>query len=131
MNGLFNSDDGVAHFAHLGGAIGGYLLIKFGEPLFRKIDGTRSNGRMQRGATIIDADFRDLPRESSMPLYEYSPQTTSPRTPPTFTPTKFIVDGQAISQEQIDQILDKISKGGYHGLSEREKNILFEVSRQL
>jgi hypothetical protein len=50
---------------------------------------------------------------------------------PTHTPTRFVVDGERISQEQIDAILDKISQAGYHSLSDREKNILYQVSRQL
>lgn len=128
INGLFNAGDGVAHFAHLGGALGGFLLIKFGEPLFRKIEGSRYSGPQTRHSTIIDADFRDVPQT---PRYEYQVTPEPQRETQAHTPTKFIVDGQPISQEQIDQILDKISKGGYHGLSEREKNILFEVSRQL
>lgn len=130
INGLFNAGDGVAHFAHLGGALGGYLLLKFGEPLFRRIEGSQYSGTNKRRPNIIDADFRDLSDQPS-PRYEYRPEPEPTRETPAPTPTKFVVDGQPISQEQIDQILDKISKGGYHGLSEREKNILFEVSRQL
>ncbi len=33
------------------------------------------------------------------------------------------------SQEQIDQILDKISQSGYQNLTEKEKKILFEASK--
>ncbi|MFN5377205.1 MAG: rhomboid family intramembrane serine protease [Ignavibacteria bacterium] len=128
ISGLFNAGDGVAHFAHLGGALGGFLLIKFGEPLFRKIEGSQYSGSQTRRPNIIDADFRDVPQT---PRYDYQAPTQPQRETQPQTPTKFVVDGQPISQEQIDQILDKISKGGYHGLSEREKNILFEVSRQL
>ena len=35
-----------------------------------------------------------------------------------------------ITQEDIDAILDKISKSGYQNLSEREKRILFEASKK-
>jgi len=128
INGLFNAGDGVAHFAHLGGALGGFLLLKFGEPLFRRIEGSQYSGRHSHRTNIIDADFRDVPKT---PRYDYQPAPEPQRETQPQTPTRFVVDGQPISQEQIDQILDKISKGGYHGLSEREKNILFEVSRQL
>ncbi len=132
ISGLFNAGDGVAHFAHLGGALGGYLLIKFGEPIFRRIEGSQYRDSYQRRSNVIDADFRDIPKQRYTPEYEYVPTAPEPeRETPPQTPTKFIVDGQPITQEQIDQILDKISRGGYHGLSEREKNILFEVSRQL
>jgi hypothetical protein len=49
----------------------------------------------------------------------------------TSTPTRFVVDGEPITQETIDEILDKISVAGYHNLTEREKRILDDVSRQL
>ncbi|MEX0602489.1 MAG: rhomboid family intramembrane serine protease [Bacteroidota bacterium] len=35
------------------------------------------------------------------------------------------------TQKQIDEILDKISRGGYQSLSEEEKRILFEASKKL
>lgn len=130
LSGLFNTSDGVAHFAHLGGALGGYLLLKFGEPLFRMID--RKGGpiptRLREEDNIIEAEFRDLPsryerREVLTP--------TAPPPPRTNTPTRFVVDGAPITQEMIDEILDKISQAGYHSLTEAEKRVLFEVSRQL
>jgi len=36
-----------------------------------------------------------------------------------------------ISQEEIDKILDKISRSGYQNLSEKEKKILFEASKKM
>lgn len=132
LNGLMNTSDGVAHFAHLGGALGGYLLLKFGEPLLSRLDGSRVGSRSSSRSRVIDADFRDIPAPPSMTSSFRSPQPPAVHEMPArSTPTRFIVNGEPISQEQIDAILDKINHGGYHGLSEREKNILFEVSRQL
>jgi hypothetical protein len=37
---------------------------------------------------------------------------------------------EEISQEVIDGILDKISRSGYQNLTEKEKRILFEVSKR-
>ncbi len=127
--GLTNSGDGVAHFAHLGGALGGFLLLKFGEPLFRFID-RRGHDRSpvyvnQPG--YVDVSYRDVP-SSRAQVYPVAPPVEVELTN---TPTKFVVNGQPISQEQIDAILDKISQAGYHSLTEHEKNILFQVSRQL
>ena len=34
-------------------------------------------------------------------------------------------------QQQIDEILDKISKNGYQSLTDEEKRILFEASKKL
>lgn len=130
--GLMNTNDGVAHFAHLGGALGGWLLLRFGAPLFRLADGRATS--MPRGLTdedAIDVQYRDIPRERVG--YNYPSQTATVPPPPvrTSTPTKFVVDGESITQETIDDILDKISQAGYHSLTEHEKRILFEVSRQI
>jgi membrane associated rhomboid family serine protease len=132
--GIMNTNDGVAHFAHLGGALGGWLLLRFGAPLFRLVDG--QSGAMPRGLRdedAIDVEYRDVPRQRVQ--YDYQNETaTAPPPPPaprTATPTRFVVDGEAITQETIDEILDKISQAGYHSLTEHEKRILFEVSRQI
>lgn len=130
--GLMNTNDGVAHFAHLGGALGGWLLLRFGAPLFRLADGRTTS--MPRGLTdedMIDVQYRDIPRERVR--YDYQSQTAIAPPPPvrTSTPTRFVVDGESITQETIDEILDKISQAGYHSLTEHEKRILFEVSRQI
>lgn len=132
--GIMNTNDGVAHFAHLGGALGGWLLLRFGAPLFRLVDG--QSGAMLRGLRdedAIDVEYRDVPRQRVQ--YDYQNETaTAPPPPPaprTATPTRFVVDGEAITQETIDEILDKISQAGYHSLTEHEKRILFEVSRQI
>ena len=36
-----------------------------------------------------------------------------------------------VSQEKVDEILDKISKEGYKNLSDDEKRILFEASKKI
>lgn len=130
--GVMNTNDGVAHFAHLGGALGGWLLLRFGAPLFRLVDG--QSGAMPRGLRdedAVDVEYRDVPRQRVR--YDYKNETATAPPPPvrTMTPTRFVVDGEPITQEAIDEILDKISQVGYHSLTEHEKRILFEVSRQI
>ena len=130
--GVMNTNDGVAHFAHLGGALGGWLLLRFGAPLFRLVDG--QSGAMPRGLRdedAVDVEYRDVPRQRVR--YDYKNETATVPPPPvrTMTPTRFVVDGEPITQESIDEILDKISQVGYHSLTEHEKRILFEVSRQI
>jgi len=133
ISGFLNTGDGVAHFAHLGGALGGFLLLRFGGPLFRLVD--RNDPVLPRGFAdedeIVDVSYRDIPRPSGS--FESRPTIITPVAPPPRpqTPTRFVVDGEPITQEAIDDILDKISQAGYHSLTEREKRILFEVSRQL
>jgi len=138
--GVTNAADGVAHFAHLGGALGGFLLIKFGEPLFRWIDtlGSSTAGTRQQ-SSFTDVRYRDVEpqhhAQRNITVHYVSPDANreAHEPPPAKreTATRFVVDGENISQERIDAILDKISHGGYHSLTEREKFILFEVSRQL
>ena len=36
-----------------------------------------------------------------------------------------------ITQEKVDEILDKIGKDGYQNLTEEEKRILFEASKKI
>lgn len=126
--GISRSGDGVAHFAHLGGALGGFLLIKFGEPLWRWIEQRGSQRQTWTEQPYKDARFRDVPAQQPAQVIRYE---AAPTPPSAFTPSRFVVNGQAVSQEQIDAILDKISLSGYHNLSEEEKKILFEVSNQL
>lgn len=129
--GISNTSDNVAHFAHLGGALGGFLLLKFGEPLMSFLEriGGKSKGprSKRREPELVEVEYRDVPS------YRPSPPPAQPQAPKrtTITPTRFQIDGEPITQEQIDEILDKISQFGYHNLSEREKRILFEVSKQL
>jgi hypothetical protein len=40
-------------------------------------------------------------------------------------------DEEEVTQEVVDAILDKISKGGYQSLSDEEKRILNEASRKI
>lgn len=126
VSGLMNTEDGVAHFAHLGGALGGFLLLKFGSPLFAYFDRllSSSSEKQRPFGNVIDAEFRtQAPPPPSI-------AATVPREV-TSTPTRFAINGELITQEAIDEILDKISQYGYHNLSTREKQILEEVGKQL
>jgi len=117
--------DGVAHMAHLGGMLFGFLLIRYwrnhpdssqrfgrsrGQEFFdnlkRKYDERQQNNRMKANQTGYDraADSR---RESDA---EYNAR-------------------QRKNQEEIDAILDKIRKSGYDSLTKEEKQKLFDQSR--
>ena len=112
----------VAHLAHLGGALAGFLFIMFDKsidsPIKRKLMGSSyySSGssftnlfknlgkNLNKGRNNIeDAKYHDIKDRSN----------------------------EQISQEEIDRILDKISQSGYENLSEREKKILFEASKKM
>ena len=118
--------DGVAHMAHLGGMLFGFLLIRYwqkhpdssqrfgrskGQEFFdnlkRKYDERQRNSRMKAEATDYGRN-ENTRRETDQ---EYNAR-------------------QAKNQEEIDAILDKIRKSGYDSLTKEEKKKLFEQSRQ-
>lgn len=117
--GVTGTSDGVAHFAHLGGAAVGlvYVLIDRGMiplgPWLRGWERRKENvysgyERFTRKAEEVhEAKFYDI-------------KTGQKRK-----------GGKDITQEDIDAILDKISAGGYQSLTEEEKRILFEASKKL
>jgi membrane associated rhomboid family serine protease len=111
--GISNQGGNVAHFAHVGGALFGFLLFRFGNPLFEKI---QSIGQSRR------------PLHPRVYNVEVTPKQPTPPKPSNVT---FVVDGMQIAQEQVDQLLDKISMHGYHSLTENEKKILYELSKQV
>lgn len=112
------TSDGIAHFAHLGGAAVGfvYVLAMTGRlPLGRWwsiISGgpdpySGKAGRVGSRDEVRDATFYDI------------------RT------GKETHDEDEVTQEIIDAILDKISVSGYQSLSEKEKQILNTASKKI
>jgi len=116
--GVTGSSGGVAHFAHLGGVAVGLVymaidldivplrewMIRFkGEDAkpFAGADPVRGN------TDVRDVQFFDI--ASGKPMDR----------------------DQRVTQEVIDEILDKISKGGYQSLTEDEKRILNEASKRI
>jgi membrane associated rhomboid family serine protease len=107
--------DGIAHFAHLGGAIVGMVSVQ---------NAHNSNNivlMFQRFLTSIQNLFK---------------RNKSPRLKKTVTPgstrktdEEYNMEAKA-RQEQIDRILDKISKSGYESLSKKEKDFLFNQSKK-
>lgn len=117
--GVMGTADGIAHFAHLGGAAVGfaYLVAVMKINPFRhtwqrivgvpRPPGPPADRFGRQGDDIQEARFYDIrsgkPREGT---------------------------GE-VTQEEIDQILDKISTGGYQSLTEEEKRILNQASRNI
>lgn len=110
----------VAHIAHIGGALTGFLLIILDRRkslnmnnIFRSFKkssdsfSSRGFGQTFRNKTfhkdnVEDAKFYDI------------------------TDSK----NETITQADIDAILDKISQSGYQNLTDKEKKILFEASKK-
>ena len=114
-SGVTGTSDGIAHFAHLGGAAVGFVYIL--------VDERRNPLR----GIFARAKLRIVPSEHANSYSSrYEPHEVSD--------AKFydVRDADhAVSQAQIDEILDKISQSGYQSLSEKEKKLLFEASKKL
>ncbi|MBP7510496.1 MAG: rhomboid family intramembrane serine protease [Bacteroidia bacterium] len=95
------------HIAHIGGAVFGYFFIKliYSNNLF--------SNQMDRFFESFGKVFKSKP-----PVKVYHKGNNA-------KPESFVKQ----NQQQIDQILDKISKNGYESLSQREKEILFKASK--
>ena len=109
------SGDGVAHFAHLGGALVGWLVMLY----LRRKDQERNSGftsweeyRPQRESMSQRLKRRWEDRKTSAHTWTDRSQQ------PTET-----------TQEEINHILDKIKQSGYDSLTEEEKNKLFNARK--
>lgn len=112
-----SAQSSIAHLAHLGGAIAGFLYIMFDKTstvelknLFKKsFYYKQSSTKPKRSmfgnkSDVEEANYYDINNQENQKL--------------------------EVTQEEIDKILDKISQSGYQNLSEREKKVLFEASKK-
>jgi membrane associated rhomboid family serine protease len=119
----------VAHFAHIGGAFTGFVLVTL-------------DSRTKFNYVNVTNYFRDL-FSSSSGKASGSSKGGFRKPPRGFTSSRNEVedaefyeinsgkkDKDEVSQEEIDRILDKISESGYQNLTEREKRVLFEASKK-
>ena len=150
----FTAQDGVAHFAHLGGALVGLLLILFGdktgfmpflERLFSnklKPSSTRdfySQSTFRKPGDRPDANNPSFfqvkwqkPKDTpTRKLYEVEDEDDDLKPRGRSNSSALFIEGEEITQRKIDEILDKISEQGYQSLSEKEKKILLELSKKL
>lgn len=105
----------VAHLAHIGGAVTGFIFILF-----------ERNYRFN--FNYIFSLFKSKKNFNKSPRFR-KPSYTNDIEEAEF----YEIDSskeEEITQEEIDRILDKISQSGYKNLTEREKRILFEASKK-
>lgn len=127
--GITGSAGNVAHIAHLGGAFTGFLLLKFGDQigvyrLVNKIFRPRSQYTQPYVIhTRYHTQHRTTP-EDEFGTYIENSHAKKKR-------EQFTIEGEEVTQETVDRILDKIAERGYQSLSEREKKILIELSKRL
>lgn len=108
------TSDNVAHFAHLGGII-------FGAWSIRSIHGTDNIVTLTQN--WVDNMKRKFKKEPTLKVRKGGNKKTY-----TATDDKFNTHKKA-KQEEIDAILDKISQSGYDSLTKKEKQILFDQSK--
>lgn len=104
---LTTSGDGVAHVAHLGGMLFGFLMIKY--------------WNNQKFYTEIKDDKKDKYHNPNMHVHQGDGEKKRD--------WDFNLQKKK-KQAEIDAILDKIRRSGYESLTEQEKQKLFDASNK-
>ena len=114
---LSSSGDGVAHTAHLGGMLFGFLMIRYWN---RHPDNRYDRSRGQQFFDTLKRNFEQHKQGRSASSNMHTERTGSKEADMDYNARKHK------NQEEIDAILDKIRKSGYDSLSKEEKQKLFE-----
>lgn len=123
------SQSGIAHVAHLGGAVVGFLYVYFylnrGPRKFSRTGDSNVFDNLKNVFEKKDkeANIYDIPKRDITDA-EYEDLNKS----------KYEDDvrqKEREAQERIDAILDKLSARGYSSLTDEEKKILFQESKRL
>jgi membrane associated rhomboid family serine protease len=110
--GLMLPADNVAHAAHLGGMLAGYVYLRWGETVRERFEAWRQRPVRRRS--------RELARVGTGRRSPWSRETEDWESE--LPPEEFI-------RREVDPILDKISAHGIQSLTERERRIL-EAARK-
>jgi membrane associated rhomboid family serine protease len=109
----FRLDNMGGHISHLSGAFFGFLYIKLLE------NGTDLSIGVTKVIDFFANSFRKRPSTPFKKVHKNYNRPSEQRASKIVTKTK--------SQQQIDEILDKISHSGYDSLSKEEKDFLFKA----
>lgn len=112
---LGTTNDSVAHFAHLGGMLFGYILIRY----WNNNPGGNGYG-YSRGRQFFD-NLKDNWERRSHKKSDYTRPKDDRRTESDW---EYNARKKA-RQDELDRILDKVKRSGYDSLSEEEKRKLF------
>lgn len=107
---LLGSSDGTARIVHLGGAGIGYLLMKY-----------------QRQGQDLSSWL--LPVEQLWYQFKGKKRKSTPRNENMYSVSDVEIIDET-DQSELDEILEKISQKGYDGLTDAEKQKLFELSKE-
>lgn len=128
LSGFGSSNDGVAHFAHLGGMLFGLLLL-----LYWRNGGGRSNNNSH---WYDQGGHYDRGQGSGMSQWfgKFKKRMQRPKMHVTrggkFGQDMDYREAERKDEEEMDRILDKIRKSGYQALSDEEKRKLFDISNR-
>lgn len=129
LSAMGSSGDGVAHVAHLGGMLFGFLLIRY----WRKhpYSGTGDFG-MNKGEQFFNRMRDSWERHTNHSASGYGSEGKfhyRPNTDDTRRESDWDYNARKkAEQDEIDRILDKIRRSGYDSLTDDEKRRLFENS---
>jgi len=116
---LGTSGDGVAHFAHLGGMLFGFLMIRY----WQKHPGGGGYGR-SGGQQFFDRLRNNWEKRSHKNAGDGGAHSHTESD----KDWQYNQHKQA-TQKEIDEILDKIRRSGYDSLTEEEKKKLFDAGK--
>jgi membrane associated rhomboid family serine protease len=126
---MSQSQTGIAHVAHLGGAVVGALYVQF----ILKKSRFKFTTYKDSSSNVFD-NFKDM--------FEKKKPADEPRSTGNVYNAKFedinkskyeddMKKDERDWQEKIDAILDKLSEKGYSSLTEEEKRVLFKESKRI
>lgn len=115
LSALGTTNSSVAHFAHLGGMLFGWMLIRY----WRNNPGGGSFGR-SRGQQFFDNLKNNWERRSHRKS-DYTKHDGSGRSESDWDYNA----RKKAEQDELDRILDKVRRSGYDSLTESEKRKLF------
>ena len=118
---LGSSGDGVAHTAHLGGMLFGFLMIRYWN---RHPSSGYDRGRGQQFFENLKRNFEQRQSQHRQDNSHMHVEHGTKEDDREFNARK------RQNQAEIDAILDKIRKSGYDSLTKEEKKKLFDASNQ-
>jgi membrane associated rhomboid family serine protease len=110
LNAVEASGGGVAHFAHLGGLVTGFIYLKSDWQVARRFQRLRNTTRRRRMAIVPDAQSAEVPEAARGSAQEHN--------------------DKAALYDAVDQVLDKISAEGMSALTPDELKLLDDVSKR-
>ncbi|MBQ7510983.1 MAG: rhomboid family intramembrane serine protease [Prevotella sp.] len=122
---MASAGDGIAHMAHLGGMLFGFLLIMYWRKHGSRFDLNRSRQFFDRWSKTGASKYSGNSSYAGNTTFSGNAGNTSYSRPE--TDMEYNARKKAL-QDEIDAILDKIRKSGYDSLTKAEKQRLFEAS---